>query len=98
MIGYQNLLILLGIGIFLFGARKLPELARSLGQSLKEFKKGVAGEAEESGSPKPQAPPLPISTPSRTCGACKTPLDTGWTHCPRCGAPAPQESPPTPPM
>ena len=98
MIGYQDLLLLLGIGIFLFGAKKLPELARSLGQAMKEFKKGVAGEADEGGSPKSESPAPATSTAPRTCGSCKTPLEAGWTHCPRCGTPALQDSPPTPRM
>ena len=41
-LGYQELLIILVIVLILFGANRLPELARSLGSSVKEFKKGVA--------------------------------------------------------
>ena len=40
-LGYQDLLIILVIVLILFGANRLPELARSLGSSVKEFKKGV---------------------------------------------------------
>ena len=40
-LGYQELLILLVIVLILFGANRLPELAKSLGSSVKEFKKGV---------------------------------------------------------
>lgn len=40
-LGYQELLIILVIVLILFGANKLPGLARSLGSSMKEFKKGV---------------------------------------------------------
>jgi sec-independent protein translocase protein TatA len=40
-LGYQELLIVLLIVLVLFGAQRLPELARSLGSSVKEFKKGV---------------------------------------------------------
>lgn len=40
-LGYQELLIILVIVLILFGANRLPELARSLGASVKEFKKGV---------------------------------------------------------
>jgi sec-independent protein translocase protein TatA len=40
-LGYQELLLILVIVLIFFGANKLPELARSLGTSMKEFKKGV---------------------------------------------------------
>jgi sec-independent protein translocase protein TatA len=40
-LGYQELLIILVIVLILFGANRLPELARSLGSSVKEFKKGA---------------------------------------------------------
>jgi sec-independent protein translocase protein TatA len=40
-LGYQELLLILLIVLILFGAQRLPDLARSLGSSVKEFKKGV---------------------------------------------------------
>ena len=40
-LGTQELLIILVIVLVLFGANRLPDLARSLGGSLKEFKKGM---------------------------------------------------------
>ena len=43
----EILLILLAV-IILFGGKKIPELARGLGKSLSEFKKG-RNESEESG-------------------------------------------------
>jgi sec-independent protein translocase protein TatA len=46
-IGYQELLIILVIVLVLFGGSKLPELARSLGSSVKEFKKGVSETSKE---------------------------------------------------
>jgi len=39
-LGYQELMIILVIVLLLFGAQKLPELARGLGKSVSEFKKG----------------------------------------------------------
>ena len=51
MIGPQDIWVGPALGIFFFGARKLPELSRSLGQALSEFKKGVSGtEADSSPS------------------------------------------------
>ncbi len=40
-LGYQELMLILVIVLILFGAQRLPDLARSLGSSVKEFKKGV---------------------------------------------------------
>jgi sec-independent protein translocase protein TatA len=46
--GVPELLIVLGIVLLLFGAKRLPDLARSLGKSTKEFKQGLKeGETEE---------------------------------------------------
>ena len=57
--GIQELLIVLVIVLLLFGAKRVPELARSLGRSLKEFKRGQAeGDADQEppkNAPKPEA-------------------------------------------
>jgi sec-independent protein translocase protein TatA len=42
-----ELLIILAVVLLLFGARKLPDLARSLGASAKEFRKGIEQGGEE---------------------------------------------------
>ena len=39
MIGTQELIMIFGVVLLLFGANKLPELARSMGSSVGEFKK-----------------------------------------------------------
>ena len=63
-IGVPELLIILVILILIFGARRLPEAGRALGQGMREFKDSVTGrspgegEARElpSGSPEPAEP------------------------------------------
>jgi sec-independent protein translocase protein TatA len=40
-LGTPELLLILAIILLLFGGKKLPELARSLGSSVKELRKGV---------------------------------------------------------
>jgi len=47
MPGHSELLILALVLVVFFGAKRLPELARSLGRSMTEFKRGKSeGEAE----------------------------------------------------
>lgn len=43
----QEWIIILVVVLLIFGARKLPELARSLGASAKEFRKGIQEGSEE---------------------------------------------------
>jgi sec-independent protein translocase protein TatA len=46
-LGAPELIIILLIVMLIFGGAKLPKLARSLGESSKEFKKGLAEGANE---------------------------------------------------
>jgi sec-independent protein translocase protein TatA len=40
-LGWQELLFLLLIALLMFGAARLPEIGRSLGKAMSEFKKGL---------------------------------------------------------
>src|SRR5215204_5860374 len=46
-IGGTELIILLAIVLLLFGAKRIPELARGLGTGIREFKRGTRGEGED---------------------------------------------------
>jgi sec-independent protein translocase protein TatA len=48
----EGLLILLAIILLLFGAKKLPELARGVGESMRELKKGLSGDDAKAASSK----------------------------------------------
>jgi sec-independent protein translocase protein TatA len=66
-LGMQEMLLLLLLGVLLFG-RKLPDIGRSLGKTVVEFKKGVSGLEEEvsgGGSSKPAIEPEPVKPPQR---------------------------------
>lgn len=41
-IGWQEILLILLIVLLLFGARKIPDLAKGLGKGIREFKKGLS--------------------------------------------------------
>lgn len=66
-LGVPELLIIAGVIVLLFGARKLPEMARSLGKSAKAFKeetKGLRGnDDEEKAAAEPQQ--LPQAQPTQ---------------------------------
>jgi sec-independent protein translocase protein TatA len=51
-IGFPELLIILLVVVLLFGARKLPELGKGLGEAIKNFKQGV----REGDAPPPPPP------------------------------------------
>ncbi len=51
--GGQEILVILVLVLLLFGAKRLPELARSLGQGIKEFRKSVKEISEDTESEDP---------------------------------------------
>ncbi|MDD5484368.1 MAG: twin-arginine translocase TatA/TatE family subunit [Kiritimatiellae bacterium] len=53
-IGWTEILVILLIILLLFGAKRLPDLARSLGKSLREFKKGRDESGRDEGAPGPK--------------------------------------------
>lgn len=44
--GWGEMIVIFLVIILLFGARKIPEVARSLGGAVTEFKKGMRGEID----------------------------------------------------
>lgn len=47
-VGWPQLLIVLVIVLVIFGAKRLPEVGRSLGSGMREFKEGIKGEDDDS--------------------------------------------------
>lgn len=58
-VGWTEGLIVVGILVLLFGARKLPELGKSLGEGIKEFKKAsknITSDVDDTEQPSGDAP------------------------------------------
>jgi len=51
-IGLPELLVILGVAVLLFGGKKIPELAKGLGEGIRNFKTALKSEPE-----KPEATP-----------------------------------------
>ena len=65
-IGAPEIILLLLVALLLFGAKRLPEIGRSLGSGMREFKDSVTGNTP----PEPtQTPQLPIGTQDTTAPA-----------------------------
>jgi sec-independent protein translocase protein TatA len=51
------------IVLLVFGARRLPELGRSLGTGMREFKQAITGESQSSSQSHEERPTLPPAKP-----------------------------------
>ena len=73
-LGGGEIILILAIVLILFGARKLPELAKGLGQGIKEFKKATREVTDEvqnamddtPSQPARRLPPQPQVEPQKT--------------------------------
>lgn len=62
MLGSGEILVILFVILILFGGKKLPEFAQSLGKGIREFKKACYGEEDHS-----YLPPSEMESKSTKC-------------------------------
>lgn len=59
-----HILLLLLVALLVFGAKRLPEIGRSLGEGMRGFKEAITGTQQSSLTPSPpQAPAAPAPAP-----------------------------------
>ncbi len=71
-----HIAIVVVIGLLVFGPKKLPELGRGIGSGLRDFRKGLSGEADP---PAPAPVVEAISTPiveTATTAPTQAPVET----------------------
>jgi sec-independent protein translocase protein TatA len=56
-LGLPELLMIGAAGLLLFGPKRLPELGKSLGKGIRDFKKALDGNEDENQQPPTQIPP-----------------------------------------
>jgi sec-independent protein translocase protein TatA len=61
-IGTGEIILLLLLALLLFGAKRLPEIGRSLGTGMREFKDSVTGKTPDTPAELPPAPTEPTVT------------------------------------
>jgi sec-independent protein translocase protein TatA len=71
-IGITGLIVILVVALLIFGPKRLPEIGRSLGRGMREFKDSVTGKDEPTGE-LPAAAATPTPEPSREQNTTTTP-------------------------
>ena len=54
-LGFPELLVILGVAVLLFGGKKIPEVAKGLGEGIRNFKTALKGDEEKVEEKKQQA-------------------------------------------
>ena len=64
-LGFPELLVILGVAVLLFGGKKIPELAKGLGQGIRNFKTSLKGDTKpaETAAAEPVVPAKQIVQP-----------------------------------
>jgi len=63
-VGIAGLIVILIVALLVFGPKRLPEIGRSLGRGMREFKDSVSGGDEKAELPKRSENETPPSSPS----------------------------------
>jgi len=50
-LGMPELLVILGVAVLMFGGKKIPELAKGLGEGIRNFKTSLKGDDEKPETP-----------------------------------------------
>jgi TatA/E family protein of Tat protein translocase len=79
-IGFQEMLIILVVVLIFFGPKRLPDLAKSLGKGIAEFKKaseevrkGIEDAVKEESAPEAPKPPEDLSAYGKAPGSAPAP-------------------------
>ena len=61
-----HIVLILLIALLLFGGKRLPEIGKSLGSGMREFKDAVTGNSPADEDPQPELPPAEVTATPTT--------------------------------
>jgi sec-independent protein translocase protein TatA len=70
-----HIIVLVVLAFVLFGAKRLPELGKGLGEGLKGFKEGLKGISDPPPPPPPPAPPVQQQNTPPPAAASNAPVE-----------------------
>lgn len=87
-----DIVIIIFVALLLFGANRLPETARGMGQAIREFRAAITGRDGNDVSPEGASLPRPAVPVARdddtntvSCKNCGKPIQQGSKFCHECG-------------
>jgi sec-independent protein translocase protein TatA len=94
-VGISGLIVILVVALLVFGPKRLPEIGRSLGKGMREFKDSIAGSETPDSSPEmisvepgeEAAAAASGHAEGRFCTACGAQARPDDRFCSSCGAP-----------
>ena len=72
----MQVILILAIVLIMFGAKKIPELAKGLGKGINEFKKATREVTDEINNSDTTSTPAPKTPPANTTAQSPTPPET----------------------
>jgi TatA/E family protein of Tat protein translocase len=94
--GIGEIAIVLVIGLLVFGPKKLPEISRGIGSGMRDFRRGLAGEADAATVETPVAQAAPVAaeapvTPAEAAPAAAAPASAAPASAPTSTVATPAE-------
>jgi len=86
-VGWPELLVLVVVLLLIFGPKRLPEMGRSVGKGLREFKDSITGNKDDHEPAHVAQLAAAKEEGAGFCSSCGSPLAADAKFCAKCGAP-----------
>jgi sec-independent protein translocase protein TatA len=89
-VGWPELLVLVVVLLIIFGPKRLPEMGRSLGKGMREFKDSVSGKGDDEDEGPAELNPasaVHMDESPTFCSSCGNPVNADAQFCGKCGKP-----------